>query len=77
LTPTFKLTFKQDYCDAEQATRLINNYFKSEVKITEIKPQVTPAELIKKMQTTQSIEETTKFITTLNLERETKRRRRR
>lgn len=55
-------TIELDYCDSDQATRLINNYFKSDIKIENTKPKITPAELIKKMQTTQSLEETTKYI---------------
>lgn len=68
-----------DYCDADQATRLINNYFKSEIVIENIKPKITPAELIKKMQTTQSLQETKEFIFSKDegAEPATKRRRRR
>jgi len=57
------------HCDDSQATGLINNFFdlsgsKSQlITYDNLKPNVTPAELIKTMQTTQSIEESVKFIT--------------
>lgn len=57
------------HCDELQATGLINNFFDlSDIKSQSIskdklRPNVTPAELIKVMQTTQSVEESVKFIT--------------
>ena len=56
------------HCDADQASRLINNYFKLEgpdtisIEASNIVNLITPADLIKKMQTSQSIAETLIYI---------------
>ena len=46
-----------DYVDHEQAAQLINNYFGTQIVIESdnLKPEITPADLIKRMQSTTSL----------------------
>ena len=54
------------YCDSYQASKLISNFFKLDTPIhideKNMVSSITPAELIKQMQTTQSIDATLNFI---------------
>jgi ATPase family associated with various cellular activities (AAA) len=67
------------HCDDYQATGLINNFFDLSGTKTQtiskdhLKPNVTPAELIKTMQTTQSVKESVNFITESKESSQTKR----
>ena len=55
---------KFDYVDHEQAAQLINNYFGTQVQIESenLKPELTPADLIKRMQSTTSLSKVLNYV---------------